>query len=384
MAPSSPDRLKSELKQTLTFYMTLVSGNLSWFAQLPRVNATTGELSFIPALNAYGNSTWRVVLADSGGAVKRGHTRGQNTSAPKFISIDVLSVNDAPSFAIKKPNMTLLATGFTTAFWEPSVVSEWKAGPPDEEASQTLTFSVQTDARLPASVWVTKPAVSLNGSLSMQIASDSSFETSLTIVLRDDGGTHFGGVDTFARNITVYFVAIPKEIRNLQITQSVQRQLEIIWTHEDMSKPLNTLGRTKAFLLELIRDCSAYMNSVEEQNCTAFKLLQTVNMSTCSSQAESQCSAIFLNLEPTIRYKVSVRAKNDAGTSTGQVLGAVVLRPPSAPASINMTHQSTSVAMRSLLILVWDRYVVMHTAHKPGWSLLRNISHCIITYENYV
>jgi hypothetical protein len=156
IAPSSPDsdpdRTQAESSQKLTFYVTLVSGDASVFAEAPSVDAATGQVSFEPAPNAYGNSTWRIVLADDGGAEKRGHTRGNNVSVAHILAVQVLSVNDAPSFAINKPNMTLLATGFTTAFWEPSVVSEWKAGPPDEEASQTLSFSVQTDARVPASV----------------------------------------------------------------------------------------------------------------------------------------------------------------------------------------------------------------------------------------
>jgi hypothetical protein len=329
-----------------------VSGNGSVFAEAPSVDAATGQLSFKPAPNAYGNSTWRIVLADDGGAEKRGHTRGKNVSVARMLEVEVLSVNDAPSFSISKPNMTVLATGFTTSFWEPSLVSDWKAGPPDEEASQTLSFSVHTDAGLPASVWASKPAVSLNGSLSMQIASDTSFETVLRIVLRDDGGTRFGGNDTFARDVQVYFIAVPEAITNLALTQTVERQLDITWSHVDTNRSSATLGRTMSFILQLSKDCSAYTTDLARDECSSFKRQLQVPISDCSP---ASCTAKFSALEPAVRYIVSVKAQNMARDSAVRLLGAIVLKPPTSPATFNMTQLSTIVAARSLLTFEWDR-----------------------------
>jgi hypothetical protein len=297
---------------------------------------------------------WDIVLIDDGRAEKRGHTRGQNVSVVKRLVVDVLSVNDPPSFSYK-PSITLLANGeVSSSFWEPNVVYDWKAGPPDEEATQSLTFTVLTDPRLPASLWLTKPSLGSNGSLSMQIASSHTFVTTLTVVLRDDGGTLHGGTDRLARNITMFFVAKPEPITNLAILQRVEKQLDVTWAHVDVARASTTPGRTEVFVLELSKDCSAITTAAELANCTLFKRTLTVLISQCLASS-SLCSADFSELESTVRYIVSIVAQNSAGTSAPRRLGAIVLRPPSAPASINITQLATRNSTVSMLTLDWDR-----------------------------
>lgn len=352
ISPSSSDRLEAESQQKLSFYMSLVSGNSSLFAAPPHLDAASGNLSFRPTPNAYGRTVWDIVLVDDGGAEKRGHTRGQNVSAVRQLVVDVLSVNDPPSFSFK-PSITLLANGDAlSSFLEPNVVYDWRAGPPDEEATQRLSFSVRTDPILPASVWVTRPSLGLNGSLSVQIASSVTFVTTLTVVLRDDGGTLDGGVDTVAGNITLYFVAKPEPVTNLAILQRAEKRLDITWAHVDVARANNTPGRTELFVLELSKDCSAITSAAELANCTLFKRTLTVAIWEC---AASLCYADFSDLESTVRYVVSVAAQNSAGASAQRKLGAIVLRPPSAPASVNITQLASRNSTMSVLKLDWNR-----------------------------
>jgi len=354
IAPSSPDRLAAESLQKLTFYLTLVSGNSSMFADPPHLDPVSGNLSFRPARDANGRAVLDIVLSDDGGSLKRGHTRGQNVSAVRQLVVDVVSVNDPPFFSYRS-NITLVANGnVSSSFWEPNVVYDWRAGPPDEQAVQRLTFDVRTDPQLPSSVWVTRPSVAANGSLVVQISSSVTFVTILTVVLRDDGGTAYGGIDTVSHNITLYFVAKPEPVTNMLILQRVKKQLDITWAHVDIGRASATPGRTQQFVLDLTKDCSAVTSPAEIVTCPLFKRTLTVPISQCSTPSSS-CFANFSELETAVRYVFSVAAQNSAGPSVPRRLGAIVLGSPTAPASVNVTQLATRNYTTSVLRLDWDR-----------------------------
>jgi hypothetical protein len=354
IAPSSSDRLEAEALQKLTFYMTLVSGNSSMFAEPPYLDAATGNLSFRPARDAHGRAMWDIVLQDDGGSQKRGHTRGQNASAVRQLVVDVVSVNDPPSFSYK-PSITLLANGnVTSSFWEPNVVYDWKAGPPDEQAFQQLTFDVRIDPQLPLSVWVSRPSIAANGSLLVQIASSRTFTTTLTVVVRDDGGTAHGGLDTVSHNISLYFVAKPEPVTSMVILQKVKKQLDITWAHLDVGRASTTPGRIQQFVLDLTKDCFAVTSPTEVASCPLFRRTLTVPISQCSTPSSS-CFANFSELETAVRYVCSVEAQNSAGPSVPRRLGAIVLGSPSRPASVNITQLATRNSTMSVLRLDWER-----------------------------
>ncbi len=354
IAASSSDRIEAESQQKLTFYITLVYGNSSMFAELPYLDSVTGNLSFRPTPDAHGRAVWDIVLKDDGGSEKRGHTRGKDTSSARQLVLDVVSVNDPPSF-LYKPSITLLANSdVSSSFWEPSVVYDWKAGPPDEQAVQRVMFDVQTYPDVPSSVWITRPSVAANGSLLVQIASSKTFETILTVVVRDDGGTAYGGITTVSHNITLYFVAKPEPVTNMVILQKVKRQLDITWAHVDVGRSSSTIGRVHQFVLDLSKDCSSATTPTDIASCPLFKSTVTVPISQCTAPASS-CFANFSELEGGVRYVFSIMSQNSAGTSVPRRLGAIVLGPPSAPATLNVTQLATRNSTMSLLRLDWDR-----------------------------
>ncbi len=107
------------------------------------------------------------------------------------VTLQVLAVNDVPSFTIGA-NQTVdedsgpqVLAGF---------LSNISAGPPDEN-TQTLTFNLTNDNN---SLFATQPAVAPNGTLSYTPASNANGVAHVIVILKDNGGTANGGVDSSA------------------------------------------------------------------------------------------------------------------------------------------------------------------------------------------
>ena len=169
--------------QNVTFDVT-GNTNPGLFAGLP-VISPTGQLIYTPAPHAHGSASITVQLVDDGGTANGGLER----SEPQTFTINVTPVNDAPSFS-GGPNQTVLEdTG-------PQVVDGWATaiavGP--NEPSQSATFEVVGNTN--PSLFAVGPVISPAGQLSYDPAPDANGSASITVVLRDDGGTSDGGVDS--------------------------------------------------------------------------------------------------------------------------------------------------------------------------------------------
>ncbi|HQU41254.1 MAG TPA: DUF4214 domain-containing protein, partial [Pirellulales bacterium] len=76
----------SQSSETLNFIVSVVSRtNADLFTTLPTIDPTTGNLSFTPAANQFGKTTFSVVLHSSGSTANG----GQNTSAAQTFTIEV-------------------------------------------------------------------------------------------------------------------------------------------------------------------------------------------------------------------------------------------------------------------------------------------------------
>ena len=171
--------------QTLTFNIT-GNTNPALFSAGPAV-AANGTLSFTPAPNANGSATITLTLQDNGGTANG----GQDTSAPQTFTITLNSVNDAPSFT-KGPDVTVNEDlGAYSAAWATAM-----SPGPANEASQTLTFIVTNNTN-PA-LFSAGPAVAANGTLTFTPAPNANGSATITLTLRDNGGTANGGQDTSA------------------------------------------------------------------------------------------------------------------------------------------------------------------------------------------
>jgi hypothetical protein len=184
----------NESGQTVSFNITN-NTNAALFATAPAVSST-GALTYTPAANANGSATITINLQDNGGTANG----GVDTSAAQTFTITVNSVNDAPSFT-KGADQTVNnnAGAQTVSNWATAISSG-----PANESGQTLTFQITGNTN--ASLFSAGPAISSAGTLTYTPAANAGGTATITVNLRDNGGTANGGVDTSAAqtfNITI-------------------------------------------------------------------------------------------------------------------------------------------------------------------------------------
>jgi hypothetical protein len=179
----------NESSQSVSFSLT--SNNAALFATQPTVSST-GTLSFQQAQYANGSATVAVTLQDSGGTANG----GQNTSSTQNFVITVQAVNQPPSFTVGA-DQTVLETATATA----QTVNGWakaiSAGP-SNESSQSVTFNVTKDSNTALFTSAGQPTVSSNGTLTYTPAAFANGSATITLNLKDTGGTANGGTDTSA------------------------------------------------------------------------------------------------------------------------------------------------------------------------------------------
>ena len=178
----------SEPDQVLSFHVTN-NTNPSLFSVAPAISPT-GTLTYTPAANAFGNADITVVLKDDGGTANG----GRDTSDPVTFTIQVTPVNDVPTFTKGADQTVSEDAGFVT-------IGNWVTGVsagPTNESGQSLTFVVTNNTN--PSLFQVQPFISFfgNRSLNFQPASNAAGSADITVVLKDDGGTSNGGVDTTA------------------------------------------------------------------------------------------------------------------------------------------------------------------------------------------
>ncbi|SDE06807.1 Ig-like domain-containing protein [Aquimonas voraii] len=175
-----------EAGQALSFALTVTgsTGNLA-FAQAPAIDPATGNLSFAAQNGTSGTATVSVVLNDDGGTANGGVA----SSAAQVFTIEVVNVNDAPSFT---PGASPLVVGEDSGAYSAS----WATAISDNDGgTQTLSFELTAGAVTGGLSFSTPPSISPSGVLSFTPAADSNGSASFSVVLRDSGGTAFGGSD---------------------------------------------------------------------------------------------------------------------------------------------------------------------------------------------
>ncbi len=191
---------EGESSQTVTF--RIEDDNATLFSARPAI-AANGTLTYTPADNANGTATVTVELMDDGGT----DNGGDDTSDPQTFTIIVNAVNDPPSFT-KGADQTVTedAGAKTVTGWATSI------NPGPGESSQTVQFLVTDDN--PA-LFSARPAIASDGTLTYTPANNASGAATVTVELKDDGGTANGGDDTSdpqTFSITVSTVNDPPQV----------------------------------------------------------------------------------------------------------------------------------------------------------------------------
>jgi subtilisin family serine protease len=157
------------------FTLTIQTGN----------NYASKKDTLMPATDYNGTLTVRVTVSD-------GHLSSDTFS----LSVTVTPVNDAPSF-IKGPDIAVDEDA------GPQTVASWATAlskGPANESGQTLHFVVTNDH---AGLFSAQPAISAAGDLSFTSAKDSNGVANVRVVLKDDGGTANGGIDSAVQTFVI-------------------------------------------------------------------------------------------------------------------------------------------------------------------------------------
>ncbi len=230
----------NEFGQALTFVLS--NDNNAIFSVQPALSSN-GQLTFTALTNGTANLT--ILLQDNGGTA----LGGVDTTAPETFTISVIAANYSPSFIPGSNQVVLEDAGpQTLANW----ASDLSPGAPDE-SWQALTFSVTNDN--PA-LFLTEPAVSSDGTLTYTAATNAFGVAAVTVVLQDNGGTDFGGVDTSApQTFTISVLPVndaPLFTRGSNITlssSSARRKIIPNWATNMTAGPANESGQALAFVV---------------------------------------------------------------------------------------------------------------------------------------
>ncbi len=140
----------------------------------------SGNVTFTPYSNYNGTVSIQYVVNDDSGI----------TSNEATITVVVNPVNDAPSFVKGTNQAVCVGSGVqTVASWASSISTG-----PSNESLQLLTFNITGNTN--TSVFSSQPTISSTGTLSYSPHATNYGTATITVVLQDDGGTLFGGVDT--------------------------------------------------------------------------------------------------------------------------------------------------------------------------------------------
>ena len=152
-----------------------------------------GSFTYTPNADFFGTDSFTYKASD-----------GSLDSSVATVTITVNDVNDVPSF-VKGANQTILdnAGAQTVPGWATSI----STGPANEN-TQTLSFTVTGNTN-PA-MFSVAPAVSANGTLTYTPAPGVGGTATITLHVKDNGGTANGGVDTSATQTFTITVNLSK------------------------------------------------------------------------------------------------------------------------------------------------------------------------------
>lgn len=171
----------NESDQVLTFILTNTNNTL--FAIQPAINSTDGTLTYTPQAGSYGTATVTVQLKDNGGIL----SSAIDVSGTSTFTITILPVNHAPSFTAGGNLAVDEDSSTQTVTWATNI----SAGP-SYESGQTVTFYLNNNN---SGLFSDQPKINSSGVLTFLPAANQFGTATLTIYLKDDGGTINGGAD---------------------------------------------------------------------------------------------------------------------------------------------------------------------------------------------
>ncbi|MEQ8550102.1 MAG: CARDB domain-containing protein, partial [Cyclobacteriaceae bacterium] len=186
----------NETEQKLTFQLS--TDNDALFEVLPAINLLSGDLTYTLAKDANGLANVSVVLMDDGGKSRN----GSDASQEQTFTINVISVNDAPSFT-NGENVEVLEDAGVVA------IQNWASNIDKgalNESDEILAFELLVENN---AIFEVLPSIDpRTGNLTFTTAKDESGETTVFITLLDNGGTENGGNDKKTDTFTISVLSV--------------------------------------------------------------------------------------------------------------------------------------------------------------------------------
>ena len=144
------------------------------------INVATGALTLTGALNYEANSSFDIPITV---------TDGVNTSAAVTVKINVVDVNEAPSIGVI-PNVTPCAGGAETQLQVTGIT-------PGPETAQMVTLSISADRDIFSTLNIDNAGI-----IRYALKADATGTATVTVTVKDNGGTANNGTDTYSRSFT--------------------------------------------------------------------------------------------------------------------------------------------------------------------------------------
>ncbi|MBF0451656.1 MAG: tandem-95 repeat protein [Candidatus Magnetomorum sp.] len=168
--------------------------NLSLFKKAPEISPD-GSLSYEPEQNESGIARLEINLMDNGG-IEHG---GNNKSYTQITTIEILPVNDKPSFSM---GMDITVTEDCEYQSIENWASHISPGPENESHQDQVFYLTTTVIHVNSNqLFEQEPVISKTGTLEFKPAKDAFGAASVSVFLKDDGGTENYGNDQTSTQI---------------------------------------------------------------------------------------------------------------------------------------------------------------------------------------
>ncbi|ETR71244.1 MAG: hypothetical protein OMM_08251, partial [Candidatus Magnetoglobus multicellularis str. Araruama] len=186
-----------ETDQSLAFSVTTSCSEC--FITEPIVYTSTGDMCYTLAADPFGMVTAWVTLIDSGGTPNGGDDRTTYS-----FTISITDVNDQPSFSLQSYSITVLedttytnttTNGYATTRTTITAFAYDITPANSYETNQSVYFSLTNTN---SSMFSIQPDIyTATGDMTYTLASNENGVVTITVTITDNGGTNFGGVDTY-------------------------------------------------------------------------------------------------------------------------------------------------------------------------------------------
>jgi VCBS repeat-containing protein len=145
-----------------------------------------GSFTYQPVTNFFGTDHFTYLATNSA-----------DTSAVTVVTVNVTSVNDAPSVTLAQSTVTVLEDAGAQTL---NAFAAFASGPASESAQTLVGYTVSNSSNALFSV---QPAINNAGVLTFTPATNANGSAKVTIVAQDSGGTTGGGVDKTTNTFTI-------------------------------------------------------------------------------------------------------------------------------------------------------------------------------------